>query len=313
MARTGIVFIMLIALVASAFAQSGTYRLKPDDILNIAIYGEAQVQQQVTVGPDGNISAPFVGIVRAEGRTTSELEAELVELYKKKLDIKDPRVSVTIFRFRSVRATILGAVNAPGLYELRPGDTILALVGMGRSAVLDRAITRRCTLRRAKSNEVIPVDLNAIMNGDTSQNYEIEDGDVFTVPDDTNSGYMNQVSVQGAVAAPGYFPYREGMRVYDALSLARGEVPGRSKLSEVYVIRPAPGQPGRYFRIKTNIVKFIRQGVGSENIQLMPGDTVFASFNRTPDFNQMGAAFNSFFVIDRFFRDGLFGFRLFRF
>lgn len=312
MARIGMIVALLLAVMASAMGQTATYRLKPDDVLNIAVYGEAQVQQQVTIGPDGNISAPFVGIVRAAGRTTTELEAELIELYKKKLDIRDPRVSVTIFRFRAVRATILGAVNAPGTYDMRPGDTILALLGNGRSTLIDRAITRRCTLRRAGSNEVIPVDLNAIMAGDTSQNYEIEDGDVFTVPDDATSGFNNTVMVQGAIASPGTFVYREGMRVADAISLGRGEVPGRSKLSEIYIIRQAPGQPGRYFRLKSNYVKFVREGVAAENIALMPGDVLFVSFTKTPDFNQIGSTFNSLVVIDRFLGDGLFGFRLFR-
>lgn len=312
MARIWIVAVLLCTWVASAFGQATTYRLKQDDIINISVYSEQQIAAQIPVGPDGNISAPYVGTVRAEGRTTAELETELIRLYKEKLKFRDPKVAVTIFRFRSIRATITGAVGRASTYDMRPGDTILTLLGFGGGAISDRAILKRCTLRRAGSSESIPVDLQALQTGDTSQDYVLEDGDVFIVPDDVTSGLSNTVMIQGAVASPGTFQFRDGMRLADAISLARGEIPNRSKFSEIFIIRQQPGLPGSYFRIKANYVKFIRQGASAENPALQAGDVIYASYTKNPDPNQIGAILNSFFLLDRFATDGLFGFRLFR-
>jgi polysaccharide export outer membrane protein len=312
MAKFGIIVMLLLVWVAGAIAQTGTYRLKPDDVLVIAVYGESQITSQIPVGPDGNISAPFVGVLHAEGRTTSDIEADLLRLYKEKLQLRNPKVSVTIFKYRSVRATVSGAVNRPGTYEMRPGDTIMALLGFGGSPVVDRAIIRRATFRRAKSQEIIPVDLQAMQNGDASQDYEIEDGDVLTVPDDVTSGISNTIMIGGAVQSTGTFPYREGMRVMDALSLGRGDIPGRSKVSEIYVIRPQKGQPGYYSRIRSNFVNFLKKGIAADNMELQPGDLVYVSWNKAPSITEVSAFVNSAFFIQRLFDEGIFGFRLFR-
>ena len=193
-------FILLVlfatALVHYALGQEGTYRLKPEDVLRIQVYGEQQINALIPIGRDGNISAPFVGIIRAEGKTTSELEAELVIEYQKKLQIKRPIVSVTIDHYREVRATVVGAVLRPSTYTMRPGDTIFTLIGQGGGAPNDRADRKRATLRHAKWRELIPIDLYAmLLKGDTSQNYEIEDGDELNIPEATN----NRIVVLGTV------------------------------------------------------------------------------------------------------------------
>lgn len=302
-ARTLVAF-ALILLAALSFGQNGTYRLKPLDIIRIQIWNEAQVNSILPIGEDGNVSAPFVGIVRAQGRTTSELEAELAQLYQAKLRLRDPKVSVTIEQFRPVRATVGGMVRGPGVYEMRPGDTLLMLLTRGGGPDPDRADLRRATLRRAGSPEVIPIDLHAlIFKGDMSQNYSIEDGDEMIVPEETRS----RILVMGAITSPGPYPYKEPLYLYDAITMARGPIRNRSKLSSVMVLREDPTSPGQYVRLKADIVRFITKGDNSQNVQLKPGDIVYVNSTNTPDLAEISAVINSAFVFDRFFRDGLFG------
>lgn len=297
-----------IAVCAAALAQNGTYRLKPLDVIRIQIWNEAQINSALPIGEDGNISAPFVGIVRAQGRTTSELEVELSQLYMQKLRLRDPKVSVTIEQFRPVRASVGGMVRTPGVYEMRPGDTLMMLLTRGGGPDPDRSDLRRATLRRAGSAEVIPVDLYAlIFKGDMSQNYTIEDGDEVVVPEETR----NRILVMGAITAPGPYPYKEPLYAYDAITLARGPIRNRTKLSSVTILREDPARPGQYTRLKCDLVKFIRQGDNTQNLQLRPGDIVYVGETNTPDLADISAIVNSAFVFDRFFRDGLFGlFRL---
>jgi len=306
---------MMIVLVAIAFArvcvaQEGTYRLRPDDVLRIQVYGEAQINAVIPIGRDGNISAPFVGIIRAEGKTTSELEAELVAEYQKKLKIRDPKVSVTVERYREIRSTIVGAVNRPGTYQMRQGDTIVTLIGSGGGPLPnERADLKRATLRRGKSKELIPVDLySMLVKGDTSQNYEVEDGDELNIPEAS----ANRILVIGAVAQPGTYGYSDPMTLSDALSLARWEIRYRSRFSKTLVIRPNPGRPGTYTRIQCNFVAYLTKGDASQNITLQPGDTVYVPETNTPDVDRIAGLANAMFFIDRLSTDGFFGFRLFR-
>lgn len=304
LARIGMI-LWAIALFAGAFAQDGNYRLKPEDLLRIQVYNEPTIAAITPIDKNGNVSAPFVGSVKAAGLTTTELETALAKLYEQKLRLRDPKVAVTVDRYRDVRASITGLVNRPGVYVMRPGDTVLSLLAQGAGHVVDRADLKRAVFRRAGSAEAIPIDLSSFARGDTSQNYVIEDGDELVIPED----FKNLVSIQGAITAPGSYPFREGMNLGMLISLARGEVPTRSKLSDVTVIRERPGLPGQFIRIKVDYVRYVRKGDSSQNITLMPGDLVFVGQTKTPDFATISSALNSAFFIERFFREGFFGFR----
>jgi len=296
-----------LALANMTFGQQDVYRLRPEDLLHIQIYNEPQVNTDVPVGRDGNISAPFVGIVRAQGRTTAELADDLYGLYQKILRLKDPKVSVTVLRYRALQASIVGPVLRAGAYEFRPGDTVLSLFARGGGASQDNADLRRVTLRRAGSNEVLPVDMLSIQNGsDLSTNYVLEDGDELSVPENRR----NRVLVQGMVQKPGYYIYHEPMRLADAISLAGGEVPTRTKFSQTQILRELPGQPGRYLRIQVNYVNFIRKGDFSQNLELEPGDIVYVPETNTPDLTRLGNFVNSYFILSDLLRRGIFGAKL---
>jgi polysaccharide export outer membrane protein len=310
--QLGRVFVALSLLltVAAALAQTadpGRYRLRPEDIIRIQVFNQQQILADVPVGRNGYVSAPFVGSILAEGKTTNELEDELAALYKAKLKLREPIVSVTILKFRTVTATVGGFVTKPGTFEIRPGDRLLSLLNQGGGVIPDRADLRRATLRRANSPEVIPVDLYAMLIlGDTSQNYEVEDGDELTIPEERR----NRILVQGAVAQPGAYPYREPMTLMDAVSLAGGEVRYRSRFSRVLIIRERLGQPGQYTRIVADYVRFVKKGDQAQNVLLQPGDFVYVPETNTPDFNQISALANVAFIANQF-GSSLFGFRIF--
>lgn len=312
MKRVTIILLFVLSLVTGALARqdSTSYRLRPFDIIHVQVYNEQQVNAVLTVGPDGKVSYPFVHTIQTAGKTTAELEAELTPLYAKELHMVDPRVSVTIEQYRLIRATVGGSVLQPGMYDaFRPGDTLLSLLSRGGGANPLTADLHRATLRHANSREVIPIDLyGMLIKADMSQNYELEDGDELIVPE------IQQplVYVLGAVAQPGPVPYKEPMFLASAIAQARGGIPIKSKLSEVLVIRQNPLQPGQYMTIKTNFVRFVKSGDSSQNIAILPGDLVYVSETKTPDLNLLGNLFNTIFVFQDVFRNGLFGFKLFQ-
>jgi polysaccharide biosynthesis/export protein len=289
---------LMVLLAAFAAAQDGSYRLQPEDVIRIQVYNEPQIGGEFEIGKDGNVSAPFVGIIRAEGKSTTELEQELRELYIRKLRLRDPIVSVTISRFRLMRASVTGMVNRAGIYTFREGDTLLTLVAQAGGAIDGRANLKRARLRRSGSSEEIPVDLEAIMHyGDTSQNYTLRDGDELIIPEDRES----RVVLVGAIQQPGAYPFTEGMRVADAISLGRGEIRNITKMSGVRVIRKVPGRPGQFIQIKTDMVRFLTKNDYAQNIELEKGDIVWVPSTKTPQIGDVSAALNAAFFLDRFF------------
>lgn len=307
--RLLVVIALLIACV-SGFAQAPTsrYKLQPEDVVRIQVFGQQQILADVPVDRAGNISAPFVGTVVAQGRTIDDIIAELTRLYRERLFLRDPIVSVTIVQLRPVRATVGGGgVARAGTYTIRPGDTVLSLLNQGGGAIRDIADLKRSYLRRAGTTEAIPIDLYALtVFGDTTQNYEINDGDELVVPEARG----NQVLVLGAVQRPGLYAYREPMTAWDAIGTAGGEIRFRSRFSKTVVIRQRPGLPGEYYRIPIDLVRFIRKGDSAQNIALQQGDIIFVPETNNPDFSQVTAIANVAFILDRFGNSFL-GLRLF--
>ncbi|RYD84351.1 MAG: hypothetical protein EOP61_40250, partial [Sphingomonadales bacterium] len=199
-------------------------------------------------------------------------------------------------------------VGRPNSYIFRPGDTIMSLLNLGGGPVPDRADLRRAVLRRQNSSELIPIDLYAMLyRGDISQNYELRDGDTLNIPEANRL----LVLVQGKIARPGVYPYKEPMTLADAISSAGGEFPGRSRLSRTLVIRERAGQPGQYQYIKADYVRFIRKGDQTQNILLQPGDLIFVPETNTPDVAQINGLVNTAFILNTF-GSSLFGLNLFR-
>lgn len=294
-------------LPGQAQSAAGTYTLRPDDLVRIQVFNQPQIAADVPVARDGSISAPFVGQVNVLGKTTLQLERELRNLFIKSLRLRDPIVSVSIVRFRSLRASVGGFVNRPGTFEVRDGDTVMTLLNQGGGVVPDRSDLRRSTLRRAFSQELIPIDLHAMLiKGDTSQNYLVLDGDELNIPEETR----NRILVDGAITVPGTYPYREPMTVADAISLARGQIRYRSRMSKIVVTREKVGQPGQYVRIPVDFVRFQKNGDQSQNVVLQPGDYIFVPETNTPDFQQISALANVAFILQQF-GGSFFGFNLF--
>ena len=308
MLKRVLVVLMVLAMAVSALGQRAPRRIKQQDVLRIQVFNQQQITGDTTVDSSGDITPPFLSTVHAEGRTIDELIAELTRLYRQRLFLREPIVSVTLAVQRTLRATIGGGgVPRAGTYQIFPGDTVLGLLNQGGGAIRDIADLRRAYLRRAGTSENIPIDLYALtVFGDVSQNYEVQDGDELVVPESRGT----QIGVSGAVQRPGLYPFREPTTAWDSIGLAGGEIRLRSRFSKTVVLRLRQGLQGEYVRIPIDLVRFIRKGDSSQNIQLQQGDIVFVPETNTPDFSVVSQIAQSTFLLQNL--GGLFGFRIFR-
>lgn len=121
------------------------YRLGPADKVRVTVFGEEDLTGEFTVGAGGALAFPLIGEVRAQGRTTVELQDAIAQGLRQGY-ILEPRVSVEVLTYRPFY--ILGEVNGPGEYPYTSNLTVLNAVATAEGFTY-RADTRRVYIRRA--------------------------------------------------------------------------------------------------------------------------------------------------------------------
>jgi len=105
-----------------------SYIIGPEDVLEISVWKNADLSKTVIVRPDGNISLPLIGDVKAMGYTPFELRQILV----KKLGEYEQAVEVSVIvqAINSYKVFIFGDVNSPGLYTLKRQTSLLQVIAL---------------------------------------------------------------------------------------------------------------------------------------------------------------------------------------
>jgi polysaccharide export outer membrane protein len=168
--------------------QTEDYRIGVDDSLQVIVWKSAELSVNVPVRPDGMISVPLIGDVRAGGRTAHEVAAAIRD--KLSQYIRDPNVTVIVTGLRSheflSRVRVTGAVRTPRSFPYRRGMTVLDVV-LESGGVNDFASPNNAKLYRRSASgktDVYDVELGNILNkGRLETNYSLKPGDVITVPE----------------------------------------------------------------------------------------------------------------------------------
>ena len=114
---------------SGAYQGANDYRIGGQDLLNISVFGVEELNKDVRVNSNGQISLPLVGAVMAGGRTIPELEAELAKKYSSGY-LQNPQVSVFVKEFTSQRVTLEGAIAKPGIYPITGRTSLLQAVAL---------------------------------------------------------------------------------------------------------------------------------------------------------------------------------------
>ena len=113
-----------------AYSGASDYRIGAQDLLNISVFGVEELNKDVRVNSNGQVSLPLVGTVMAGGRTIPELESDLARKYAAGY-LQNPQVTVFVKEFTSQRITLEGAVAKPGIYPLTGRTTLLQAIALG--------------------------------------------------------------------------------------------------------------------------------------------------------------------------------------
>jgi polysaccharide export outer membrane protein len=101
----------------------GDYTVSKNDLLQISISdlggpGAGETVKVTRVSDSGNISLPYINSLHAAGLTEIELEQAIVEAYRNANLIQNAQVSVSDVEPRGRTFSVIGAVGAPGEYQI---------------------------------------------------------------------------------------------------------------------------------------------------------------------------------------------------
>ena len=100
------------------------YRVGPQDLIEVSVYGLPELARTVRVNSQGKISLPLIGQVEATGLTAQGLERAVADKLSEKY-LQNPQVTIFIKEFTTLRFTVEGAVNKPGVFPLVGQMTLL--------------------------------------------------------------------------------------------------------------------------------------------------------------------------------------------
>jgi polysaccharide export outer membrane protein len=275
---------LFVALLLGLLALSGKtdsqkqseYRLGPEDVVQIQVWGRVDLSGQAEVDANGKLRLPLVGTVEAANRTTAELGNELTKRYSI-IDSRISEVLVSVAQYNSRRVSVVGEVRNPGRYGFQslPGlwDAIVAAGGATPTANLAHVqIVRKQP--EAGEPRVVIVDLSMgieKIHPDSLPPLRAQDTIIVPAAVATASAITGDAfQVFGSVRAPGSYRLASAHTVIEALAAAGGPLPD-ADLSKVSVTRRTSG---RVLAYQLDLQDHLQHGKVAPDLDLQPGDTL---------------------------------------
>jgi len=231
-----------------AFAQDD-YKIGAEDELSVTVWDHPDLTRKIRVNLEGKISFPLIGEVDTSGLNPLQLEKKLQNLLSQGY-IVSPQVSVMVTEYRSQKISIIGEVNSPGSYPLTKKTLLIEAIAMAGGAKSDAdleiMIVRPKEKKRdekdavvlpdeADPSEVIKVRLRDVLEGEKTQNIEVQNFDTIFVPK------MKVFYVTGEAKRPGQYTYMKNLTVLKAISTAGGFTEKAAK-RRVKIVREKDGK-----------------------------------------------------------------------
>jgi len=144
------------------------YAIQPGDSLDIKFFFNPELNESVTVRPDGYISLQLVDEVLVAGLQPRQVDDMLTEKYSREL--KKPAVTVIVKSFAGQRIYVGGEVGVQGLLAMPAGLTALQAVMQSGGFKVTAQPSETLVIRKGPDNRPVPmrVDLSAALNGNTN-------------------------------------------------------------------------------------------------------------------------------------------------
>ncbi len=228
-----LIVIFLVSVMAPVLS-ANEYFVGKGDVLAINVYENEDLSTTVRVTADNTIRVSLIGEVSVKNLTVSQVSKKLEALFADGY-LVNPQVDVFIKEYRSKKATILGQIRNPGLFELQGEISLLEFISKAGGILMDAG--NKATIKRksagASQEDIIAIDLDQLIKeGDTSLNLSIRDGD---------SVYIAKADifyVSGEVNKPDSYKLDSDMTVIKAITRAGGfsKIAAKGKVRIIRII-----------------------------------------------------------------------------
>jgi len=169
--------------IADDVKQTKSYKINPGDIIEINVWKEEGLLQEVLVRPDGGISFPLVGDLNIQDLSLVEVEQAVTERLSKYL--ADPVVTVSAKQLLGNKIYVIEQVNKPGEYIVNSYVDVMQVLSMAGGMTPFAGVNNIIILRRDKKGkqQAIEFEYGELEDGDElQQNIIMQAGDVVVVP-----------------------------------------------------------------------------------------------------------------------------------
>jgi len=257
----------------ATFLSYKDYQVGPEDLLDVRVFGQDNLNREVRVNGQGEISLPLVGVVKVTGLSPQEIEKRLAQEYGSRF-LRHPHITVGVKEYRHQRVAVTGAVDKPGFYDMigprtllemlaaagglqdkggnaRAGD-VVHVIRSQHASELTRALKETASASRqsfSPRTKTIVIDLRRLlMEGALDLNIPIRHGDVIHVP------FAGNAYVLGGVRRPGSVAVKDNLTLTQAIAQVGGADPVLAT-NQVDVIRF--GEQGASQKITVDLSKIL--------------------------------------------------------
>lgn len=224
---------------------AGNVRLEDNDVIQVGTYDRIvdigghvkrpmayEMREGETVatllsycgGFTGDAYSKAIRLLRTNGKMRSVFNVEEFEMSSFKLADGDAISVDGIYDRYENMVEVKGAVFRQGMFQLGEKVNSVRTLIEKAEGVTEEAMTSRAVIRRIKPNrtqEVISVDLNAILNG-SIPDVPLQNEDVLFIPTLAEHQNLRTVTIEGEVVFPGTFEFADSTTVEDLIVMAGG-------------------------------------------------------------------------------------------
>ncbi len=237
------------------------YKIGPGDVISITIWGQAEFQNNFTVGKDGSIFPSNIGKVFLKGVTFKNARGILQQRFASIVP-GGSNIEVSISSVRTIRVNVVGEVVQPGAYSMSALNTAFNALYLAGGPNRLGSLREIYVQRNGKYIDTLDV-YRYLQQGDKGDDIYLENNDFLFV-----SVNKKQVDIAGEIKRPLIYQLKQNENLRDLISLAGG-TKFNARLANIQVFRTE--------NEKVRIIDLNAYDImnGTRGFELLDGDRVF--------------------------------------
>lgn len=265
----------LIGTIFTPLSEATDYKITVGDKLRISVWGNPNLDDQVTVRPDGKISFDLIGEVKAEG--LKPLELKKIITVKLAEFIKDPEVTVKLIGADMFRIYVMGPLPGVGEKSIRGATSLMQFLSTMMPIPGEIDLKKSYLIRDNKRLDLDFYEL--LINDNLEYNIPLQSNDtivfkekektVIEKEEEQEDPFKTDIRIVGAVRREGRIKYRKQMTLLDAI-LGVGGFTEFANPSETVISRKSED------KIEQIVIDMeaVQAGEIDKDVELKPGDII---------------------------------------